>query len=109
MTPSTDIRTRVREVIEAGDQDYMLRFNTKWAATISPMLRDAIRIPDEGERWHDNSVQFPRLLAEIVANVNLTVAQHNELCASMDLESEELDELFERAQVAWEEIKEANR
>jgi hypothetical protein len=56
--------------------------------------------------WHDDSIQFPRLLAEIVANVELTPAQHLEICASMDLESEELDELFERAQVAWEKAKE---
>lgn len=55
--------------------------------------------------WNDNSIQFPRLLAEIAATCDIPITQQRELCESMDITLEELDELFERAQDAWERIK----
>lgn len=60
------------------------------------------------ELWNRDEIQFPRLLSEIMA-VGLTEQQWDELLASMDLESDELSELFERAQTAWETIKERTR
>lgn len=57
----------------------------------------------EQEKWYDNSIQFPRLLAEIVAtqdNIDMPA-----LCDAMNLEEHEVDELFERAQVKWDAIK----
>jgi hypothetical protein len=55
--------------------------------------------------WEDNSVQFPRLLAEIYATQDsLKMA---DLCASMDIEVGDIVEIFERAQAEWERIKEA--
>jgi len=56
------------------------------------------------KRWQDDSVQFPRLLAEIHAS-GLTRNQYHDLEASMDLTSVEIDELLERAENAWETIK----
>jgi hypothetical protein len=53
--------------------------------------------------WELNHIQFPRLLAEIVAtqdNLNM-----QELCESMDLDEEDVYELFERAQSIWERVK----
>lgn len=55
-------------------------------------------------KWADNRIQFPRLLAEIRA-VGLTPAQYHELNQSMDLAPEEIDELLERAESEWQEIK----
>ena len=55
--------------------------------------------------WNDNSIQFPRLLAEIAATVELSPAQQVKLCESMDITFQELGELFDRAQDAWERIK----
>jgi len=52
--------------------------------------------------WKDNKIQFPRLLAEIVATQDLNM---KELCESMDLDAEEVGELFERAEVEWQKIK----
>jgi hypothetical protein len=53
-------------------------------------------------RWKDDSIQFPRLIAEIIATQEkLDIAV---LCASMDITVDELDELFERAQNAWARI-----
>jgi hypothetical protein len=51
--------------------------------------------------WKNSSIQFPRLLAEIMA-VGLTEAQWDGLLESMDLESDRLSELFERAQKLFE-------
>jgi hypothetical protein len=49
--------------------------------------------------WLDDSIQFPRLLDEIRATQELDYAA---LCDSMDLTSEEIDELFDRAMAKWE-------
>lgn len=55
--------------------------------------------------WDRDDIQFPRLLAEIQANIDLTQEQWYTLCSSMDLETDDLAELFDRAQLAWEKIK----
>jgi hypothetical protein len=52
------------------------------------------------ELWLNDSIQFPRLLAEI-NSVGLTRRQMSDLCASMDLEPQDIDELFDRAENAW--------
>ena len=48
--------------------------------------------------WFDNSIQFPRLLCEIRATHDL---YFGELCEAMDLEPEDIEALFERAEDAW--------
>jgi len=53
--------------------------------------------------WKDNSIQYPRLLAEIVAtqdNLDLEA-----LATEMSVEVEDVKELFERAQQEWDGIK----
>jgi len=54
--------------------------------------------------WDNDFVQFARLLAEINA-VQEKVAT-DELCASMDLTPNDISELLQRADVAWERAKE---
>jgi len=54
--------------------------------------------------WENNGIQFPRLLAEIQATQDSLDMEA--LCESMDLSVEEVESLFERAQQAWERIKE---
>jgi hypothetical protein len=56
------------------------------------------------EKWDDDSIQFPRLLAEISA-VGLSTEQWEGLCTSMDIDNELLNELFDRADNAWERAK----
>jgi hypothetical protein len=70
-------------------------------------LYDKGLIPDDTElpKWLDNSIQFPRLIAEILA-VGLDEQQWDDLLTSMDLESDDLSELFDRAQYEWEKAKE---
>jgi hypothetical protein len=61
----------------------------------------------ENPLWLRDDIQFPRLLAEILA-VCGDKLDYDALCASMDLEPSELDELFDRADIAWEKIKKEN-
>jgi hypothetical protein len=53
--------------------------------------------------WDIDAIQFPRLLAEIMATqADLDVEA---LAVSMDLDVEQVWELFDRADAKWEEIK----
>ena len=54
------------------------------------------------DAWGDNKIQFPRLLAEIVATQDVDV---NALAESMDLDTDEVNELIDRALDEWEKIK----
>jgi hypothetical protein len=55
--------------------------------------------------WHDNSIQFPRLIAEICANVEFKPEHWRDLQDSMDISEGELNDLFDRANDEWEKIK----
>jgi len=55
--------------------------------------------------WADDKVQFARLLCEITATTALDHGGWVDLLKSMDLETEELGELFERADKVWEAAK----
>lgn len=55
--------------------------------------------------WNDDTIQFCRLLAEIRA-VGLTDPQMNELCMSMHISWDMLDDLLDRADNAFEKMKE---
>ena len=56
-------------------------------------------------KWKDDSIQFPRLIAEISANVVFQPAHWQDLQDSMNITEDELNELFDRANVEWESIK----
>jgi hypothetical protein len=57
------------------------------------------------EKFKDNFIQFPRLIAEICANVSLSKKQVKDLCESMDITVEELKDIETRAQIEWDRIK----
>lgn len=58
------------------------------------------------DRWSQDELQFPRLLDEIRANIEFTNRQKQELCISMDLEWEDIEEIFDRASTRFEKAKE---
>lgn len=53
--------------------------------------------------WENDSIQFPRLLSEIIATHELNLSV---LAESMDLTVDDVNELMDRAQERWERIKE---
>lgn len=55
-----------------------------------------------GAQWDDNHKQFARLIAEIAASGGLSNKQLTALSESMDLDLDQLDELFDRAQCEWD-------
>lgn len=55
--------------------------------------------------WQDNSIQFPRLIAELEACGAFTPQVLRDLAESMDLSQTELSELVTRAQAVWESKK----
>lgn len=58
---------------------------------------------DDGP-WGNDAIQFPRLIAELVATQELPNLEAT--AESMDLEVAEVVELMDRAQRSWERIKE---
>ena len=54
--------------------------------------------------WNNNNIQFPRLLSEIFA-VGLTNEQMDQLCDSMNLTIDDIDELFHRAQSEFDQLR----
>ena len=54
--------------------------------------------------WERDDYQFPRLLAEITATQDKFDV--DALCVSMDCVPGDINELFDRADVAWERVKE---
>lgn len=60
---------------------------------------------DPNRNWDNDDIQFPRLLAEMYATVNFNSAQKARICASMDLEWEQVVEVMERADLVWTKIK----
>jgi len=64
------------------------------------------RIKLQGNPWENDHLQFARLLGEMVACVDLTHDQLMALSESMDLPIEEIHNLMDRAQNAWDDVKE---
>ena len=63
---------------------------------------------NENELWNNDLIQFARMLSEIQANW-CPESLVKELMDSMDLERDEVLEIFERADKVWEASKEATR
>jgi len=59
------------------------------------------------KNWNNNRIQFPRLLAEIVATGAITNEVMAGLRDGMDLSNDEINEIFDRAQMEWEKIKQS--
>lgn len=59
-------------------------------------------VESENQVWNDNHIQFPRLIAEIMATQDLDLEC---LAESMDLTVDDVNELFDRASEEWGSIK----
>lgn len=55
--------------------------------------------------WENDFIQFPRLLSEVWANIEMYEDTKEDLLESMDITEDELEHLFERADRIWQDIK----
>lgn len=55
--------------------------------------------------WKDNSIQFPRFIAEAEAAGAFTYPVLSDMADSMNLTVREVTEIIDRAQAEWEKIK----
>lgn len=55
--------------------------------------------------WQDNSIQFPRFIAEANAAGAFTNQVLLDMAREMDLNSEDLVEILDRAVTEWDKIK----
>lgn len=62
---------------------------------------------DPDINWRNDSIQFPRLIAELMAAGAFTPEVISSLCDQMDLDADQIDEVIDRAQTVWDHIKEA--
>jgi hypothetical protein len=60
---------------------------------------------NDTSQWQRNDLQYPRLIAEIIATGALDTNLRTVICDSMDLEPHQLDELLHRAESDWIAIK----
>lgn len=86
--------------------DTVERLNEEDLYELSDVVRSRILgQEDQNPKWMDNLIQFPRLIAEIMATQEIDMPA---LAESMDISVDELNELFDRANQAWEAAKHAS-
>lgn len=76
-----------------------------WLCAKCAAMRKPMKITKQRRTpWERDNIQFPRLLAEL-AQAGLTSHQYRLLEDSMDLTTEDIDELLARAEQRWDDIK----
>lgn len=55
--------------------------------------------------WHNNEIQFARLICEIVANIEGKKGEWKAVREEMGLMNDDFQELFDRAHMVWEQAK----
>jgi hypothetical protein len=105
-------RARLQQLIERDDIDSKDTelLERVLALTSTPSTPQTPNAHDGRTLWERDEIQFPRLLAEIHASGAFGFQTANEtnwddLCDSMDLTSDEILELFNRAEREWAIIK----
>lgn len=100
LDPSPAARKKILDTLVP----WLIAFAQNEGAQMIKEAGDQKREAEANAIWENNAIQFPRLLAEIIGN-GLSETQWDDLLASMDLESDQLNNLFDRAQAEWERIK----
>lgn len=71
----------------------------------APVASAPVVSADSDANWLNNAIQFPRLIAELVAAGAFTQDVIGALCVSMDLEIENIHDLMDRAEAEWDRSK----
>ena len=64
---------------------------------------------EENPLWLDNSIQFPRLISELMAAGVFDSDTMDGLSVDMDLDEDEVNQIIDRAQEVWADILEQQR
>jgi hypothetical protein len=78
-----------------------------WCGAVQDCRKDCdkpVVSSDPNVNWANDRIQYPRLLAELYAMSGIDVLIR-QVCTSMDLTPAQVEELFERAQRQWDQIK----
>jgi hypothetical protein len=73
---------------------------------LESLADDCATVTFSSEPWDDDSIQFPRLICELMTTIKSPMEDWDALCASMDITPAQLNILVERARAAWEKAKE---
>ena len=60
---------------------------------------------NNNRKWKNNRIQFPRLIAELMATGAFTHGVINNVAKEMDLTHDDVVEIIDRAQAEWDKIK----
>lgn len=84
-----------------------VKFEVTSYSSVENLIEDynAGLIQPTSEPWDKDSIQFPRLICEIVATQDIDMGALED---SMSLNKDQLAELFERANISWEAQKSAS-
>lgn len=106
-SPPSMTREQAETIIYQAAQDYMGFFidDTDEARVEEmDMIQRAFDVVNtKRDAWDRNELQFPRLLAEV--HGVLEKSQFRDLAAAMDLDVDQVGDLFDRADAEWERIK----
>ncbi len=100
-------RTNLKPVPDVDNADIMGRpqFKCSECNTLSTQVGDGLVERNKNPMWENNLLQFARILSEL-RGIGIGETLWDELMAQTGLDSEDLDDLFERAQFVWEQAKE---
>lgn len=95
------------EVLDAGRRHFVAEVGLGYDLESPPCSIHTVarRRTQANPLWDEDLIQFARLLSEIAAGQSSI--RFEDLCASMDLEVDDINELFDRANEVWENAKEA--
>jgi len=95
---------RIAGALEASKEVAKLRSEVDGLLDLHGIdLDEAVPYVPVGELWADDKVQFARLLCELGAACEMP--EIDQVAASMDLDGEQMGELWRRAEAVWKQSK----
>lgn len=100
LAAAPDLMEVLQELVEFADNDTAVQPG----ALIWQEARTVIS-KAKGAPWYDDSIQFPRLIAELQACVAIDASRMEAIADSMGVDVRRVEELFDRAVAEWDRIK----
>lgn len=84
---------------------YLLNSGYLYKGTSKHIVTEYALFGSSDDLWLRDDIQFPRLISEIAANFRINGEEYVDLKDSMSLDDTQINELFKRAEKAWEQAK----